>query len=131
MLTTHPVAFFLFSNVSPYYFLVYIADGFYIVSSRPEMPAIPVSILWMAVKQHQCALPLQAGYYAGYTGLGWYGHIHMYMILAYRAFDQFYSLYLAQVFQYIYDILPYLAIHYLPPILRHKYQMVFAIILRM
>ena len=55
----------------------------------------------------------------------------MYMILAYRSFDQFYSLYLAQVLQYLYDILPYLAIHYLPPILRYKHQMVFAIILRM
>ena len=92
MLTTHSVAFFLFGNVPSDYFFIYIADCFYIVSSCPEMPAIPVSKLWMAVKQHQCALPLQAGYSAGYTGLGWYGHIHMYMILAYRAFDQLFPL---------------------------------------
>ena len=52
------------------------------------------------------------------------------MIFAYRSFDQFYSLYLTQVLQYLYNILPYLAMHYLPPILRHKHQMVFAIILR-
>ena len=56
MLTTPPIALFLFSNVPPDYFLVYIADGFYIVSSRLEMPATPIPELWMAVKNNINAL---------------------------------------------------------------------------
>ena len=51
----------------------------------------------------------------------------MHMILAYRSFDQFYPLYLAQVLYYLHDIFPHLAVHNLSLILRYKYQMVFII----
>jgi hypothetical protein len=56
---------------------------------------------------------------------------HVHMILTDRSINQLHLLHLAKLLQNIYDVLPYLPVHYLPLIFRDKNYMVRAIPMRM
>lgn len=55
----------------------------------------------------------------------------VYMVNTYCSLKQYYPFYLTQVLQYFYYIFPHLSIHYLSTVFRNKYNVIFAIVLRM
>lgn len=103
-----------------------------VISSAPE---VSVSILVFHVgiffKYHKTTFPFQVSYYLCHTVFRRYRYQHMYMIRTRFCFKYFYLFIFTQLSQHPSYIFFYFSIYCLPSVLRRKYQMIFAIPLRM
>ena len=127
-----PVFLSLIANIFPNCRFVDIADSRNVISSCPKVTISPLwPVLWMPVKNHQAAFPLQVCHDIRNTQLRWYSQVHMDMIHANLAFNKVDLLHFAKFpkdFSYLHF---HFSIHNLSPILRNEDYMVCAIPCRM
>ena len=100
----------------------------YIIPSTPKL-SIPILVFHISelLVDHQAALPFQISHKARHCYLRRYTYQHMYMISTYLCLMDFYLLPFTQLPQYLSYRLSFLSKEYLPPILRCKHYMIFAI----